>query len=52
MKNNYILLLPLLVLLSLSVIFLTSKPVINDTLNPKECNCSGPKTSKSNSINN
>ncbi len=48
MKKKYILALPLIVLLSLSVIFLISKPVINDGLNPVECNCSGPKASKSN----
>jgi len=47
MKNKYALVLPLLVLLSASAIFLTSKPVINDTLDPVKCNCSGPKPYKS-----
>ena len=52
MKNKYMLALTLLVLLSTSAIFLTSKPVINDTLDPTNCNCSGPKASKSNLISN
>ena len=52
MKNKYMLLLPLIVFLSASAIFLTSKPVVNDALDPAKCNCSGPKASQSKSINN
>ena len=52
MKNKYMLVLPLLVLLSAFAIFLISKPVINDTLDPATCNCSGPKASQSKLINN
>ena len=52
MKNKYILVLPLLLLFSASVILFTSKPVINDSLDPATCNCSGPKASKLNLDNN
>ena len=52
MKNKYILAIPLLILLSLSTFFLISKPVINNSLDPAECNCSGPKASKSKLSNN
>ena len=52
MKNKYILVLPLLLLFSASAILFTSKPVINDSLDPETCNCSGPKASKLNLDNN
>ncbi len=52
MKNKYILVLPLLLMVSASAILFTSKPVINDLLDPATCNCSGPKASKSNLENN
>ncbi len=52
MKNKYILVLPLLILIFASAILFTSKSVINDSLDPATCNCSGPKASKSNLDNN
>ena len=52
MKNKYMIVLSLLVLLSASVTFLISKPVINDALDPAMCNCGGPKANQSKLINN
>ena len=46
MKNNYIIILPLLVLIGASLMFLTSEPVYNDQIDPAKCNCSGPKAFK------
>ena len=52
MKNKYIFILLLLLLLSSTIIFLISKPVTDDSLDPATCNCSGPKVSNSKLNNN
>ena len=46
MKNKHVLFMSLLILIFASVAFLTPQTVINDQLDPAQCNCSGPKAFK------
>ena len=47
MKNKHVLFMSLLILIFASVAFLSPQSFINDQLDPAQCNCSGPKASKS-----
>ena len=47
MKNKHVLFMSLLILILAFVAFITPQPFINDQLDPAQCNCSGPKASKS-----
>ena len=43
MRINYILVLSLILLISTSILFFTSNPINDDSLDSEKCNCSGPK---------